>query len=120
MAELVARINVVYLYVRDLDRSVAFYRDLLGIPLEREGNWAEATFRDGVRFALHLAHGAEEVGSGTMRVDFEVADLDEAVEALRAAGVEVAEIEREVWGSACAFVDPDGYRLHLFQPPVAG
>jgi glyoxylase I family protein len=118
VAEVVARINVVYLYVRDLDRSAAFYRDVLGIPLERERDWAEATFRDGVRFALHLAAGALELGSGTVRVDFEVADIDEAVEALRAAGVEVGEIEREVWGSACEFVDPDGYRLHLFQPPT--
>jgi catechol 2,3-dioxygenase-like lactoylglutathione lyase family enzyme len=116
--ELVARINVVYLYVRDLDRSVAFYRDVLGIPLERQGDWAEATFRDGLRFALHLAHGDEELGSGTVRVDFEVADIDESVAALRAAGVEAAEIEREFWGSACEFVDPDGYRLHLFQPPA--
>jgi catechol 2,3-dioxygenase-like lactoylglutathione lyase family enzyme len=119
VAELVARISVVYLYVRDLDRSVAFYRDVLGIPLERGGDWAEATFRDGVRFALHLAHGEEELGAGTARIDFEVADLDEAIEALRSAGVEVGEIEREVWGSACEFVDPDGYRLHLFQPPIA-
>jgi catechol 2,3-dioxygenase-like lactoylglutathione lyase family enzyme len=118
VAELVARINLVYLYVRDLDRSVAFYRDVLGIPLEREGDWAEATFLDGVRFALHLAQGDEDLGSGTTRVDFEVADIDQAVDALRAAGVEVSEVERDFWGSACEFVDPDGYRLHLFQPPA--
>jgi catechol 2,3-dioxygenase-like lactoylglutathione lyase family enzyme len=29
---LVSRLNVVYLYVRDVARSRAFYRDLLGIP----------------------------------------------------------------------------------------
>jgi predicted enzyme related to lactoylglutathione lyase len=30
---LVSRISVVYLYVSDMERSAAFYRDLLGIPL---------------------------------------------------------------------------------------
>jgi glyoxylase I family protein len=115
---LVRRINVVYLYVRDVARSAAFYRDVLGIPLEADAadpDWAEATL-DGVRFALHGAHGTK-LGSGTVRVDFEVADIDAAVDRLRAAGVEVGEIERESWGAACEFVDPDGYRLHLFQRP---
>ena len=56
---LVKRLNVVYLYVRDLDRSLAFYRDVLGIPIERDAHnpdWAEARFPDGMRFALHPWH----------------------------------------------------------------
>jgi lactoylglutathione lyase len=116
---LVTRINVVYLYVRDVARSVAFYRDVLGIPLRAEPadpDWAEATL-DGVRFALHRAHGDAELGSGTVRVDLEVEDIDAAADRVRAAGVEVGEVERESWGVACEFVDPDGYRLHLFQAP---
>jgi catechol 2,3-dioxygenase-like lactoylglutathione lyase family enzyme len=114
---LVARINVVFFYVRDLERSLAFYRDLLGIPLEKDasGNWAEATFPDGIRFALHAAPDGE-LESGSVRVDFEVADIDEAAERLRAERIEVSEIEREFWGSACEVVDRDGYRIHLFQP----
>ena len=116
---LVSRLNVVYLYVRDLERSLAFYRDLLGIPLEGDDDWVEATFPGGVRFALHAWHPeAGEIGSGTVNVNLEVADLSRAVERLRAAGVEVREIERELWGSACQVVDPDGYRIHLFQPPA--
>ena len=30
---LVSRIAVLYFYVRDMPRALAFYRDLLGIPL---------------------------------------------------------------------------------------
>ena len=116
-----SRLNVVYLYVRDVGRSAAFYRDTLGIPVAGDDDWAEATFPDGVRFALHRAHeGIGEIGSGTMRIDFEVADIDEAAERLRAAGVEIGEIELDFWGSALEVVDPDGYRVHLFQPPVEG
>src|SRR2546423_14356098 len=51
---LVSRINVVYLYVREMERSLAFYRDLLGIPLAGDDDWQEADL--GVRFALHRWH----------------------------------------------------------------
>jgi lactoylglutathione lyase len=114
MPPLVSRINVVYLYVRDLDRSVAFYRDVLGLPIEKaDEHWADARL-DGLRFALHTG---ERVEPGTVWIDFEVDDVDAAAEHLRAAGVEVGEINREPYGSFCDFVDPDGYRLELFQPP---
>ena len=113
----VSRINVVYLYVRDMARSLAFYRDVLGIPLAGDERWAEATTANGVRFALHAVDGDVELGSGTLRVDFEVADVDEAAARLREHGVEVGDVERGDWGAACEFVDPDGYRLHLIELP---
>jgi predicted enzyme related to lactoylglutathione lyase len=112
----IARINVVYLYVRDMERSRAFYRDVLGIPLEGDEHWAEATFIDGVRFAIHEAHG--EVTPGTVNVDFEVADIDAAAQQLRDAGVDVGQIVREPFGCFAEFKDPDGYTLELFQPPT--
>ena len=114
MPPLVSRINVVYLYVRDLDRSLAFYRDVLGIPLEKaDEHWADARL-DGLRFALHAGG---EVDPGSTWIDFEVEDIDAAAEELRAAGVSVGEINREPYGAFCDFTDPDGYRLELFQPP---
>ena len=110
-------LSVVYLYVRDLDRSLAFYRDVLGIPLAgSDGAWAEARLGS-TRFALHALHsGAGEPRSGTVRVDFEVEDIDQAAARLEATGVSVGEIQRERYGSHCTFVDPDGYELELFQP----
>jgi catechol 2,3-dioxygenase-like lactoylglutathione lyase family enzyme len=110
-------LSVVYLYVRDLDRSLAFYRDVLGIPLEgSDESWVEATLGS-TRFALHALHaGADEPRSGTIHVDFAVDDIDEAAARLEAAGVSVGEIQRERYGSHCTFRDPDGYELELFQP----
>jgi lactoylglutathione lyase len=115
---LVSRISVVFLYVRDLERSLAFYRDVLGIPLQaEEGGWAEAQLGE-VRFALHVAHeGIGELSSGTIHLDFEVKDADAATERVQAAGLEVVEVMREDWGTAVTVVDPDGYRIQLFQPP---
>ena len=115
---LVSRINVVYLYVRDMQRSLAFYRDLLGIPLEGDHDWQEATL-GGTRFALHLAHAdVGQPSSGTIHVNLEVADADEAAARLREAGVEARETMREEYGVAYEVVDPDGYRVYLFQPPA--
>jgi len=115
----VSRISVVYLYVRDMERSLAFYRDLLGIPLAGDEHWAEAAFPGGTRFALHAAHeGVGELSSGTVHVDLEVEDADAAADVLRGQGVEVRETMRDDWGTAVEVVDPDGYTISLFQAPA--
>ena len=118
---LTGRLSVVYLYVADLDRSLEFYRDLLGLPLEADADdpyWVEATLSGGTRFALHAA-GASIMPQvpGTMRVNFEVDDIDAAAERLAAAGVRIGQIEREPWGQMVEVFDPDGYAIELFRPP---
>ena len=114
----VSNISVVYLYVRDMERSLAFYRDLLGIPLEGDSDWAETTFPGGTRFALHAAHeGLGELSSGTVKVSFGVEDADAAAAILRERGVDVREAMRDEWGTAFNVVDPDGYTISLFQRP---
>jgi predicted enzyme related to lactoylglutathione lyase len=117
-APLTRRLSVVYLYVSDLHRSIAFYREVLGIPLEADAAdpmWAEAVLEGGVRFALHLApQGSEPQVPGTIRVNFEVDDIDAAAEHVGAAGVVVGEISREPYGSFFEFFDPDGYALECF------
>ena len=114
---LVSRISVVYLYVSDMERSAAFYRDLLGIPLEGDDDWQEASL-DGLRFALHRTHeGIGELSSGTIHVSLQVDDVDAAANRLSDAGVAIGETMRDDWGAALEVSDPDGYRLHVFQPP---
>jgi catechol 2,3-dioxygenase-like lactoylglutathione lyase family enzyme len=116
-APLVTRVNVIYLYVSDMARSLAFYRDLLGIPMEGDEGWQEAMLGD-TRFALHHAHeGIGDLSAGTIHVTLEVGDVDDAAARLRSAGVEVEETMREDWGAAVRVRDPDGYELYLFQPP---
>jgi catechol 2,3-dioxygenase-like lactoylglutathione lyase family enzyme len=114
---LVSRISVVYLYVSDMERSAAFYRELLGMPLEGDADWQEVSL-GGVRFALHRTReGIGELSSGTVHLNLEVADVDAAADRLRAAGVETGETMRDDWGAALEVRDPDGYRLYLYQPP---
>jgi lactoylglutathione lyase len=114
---LVRTVSVVYLYVSDMERSLAFYRDLLGIPLAGDSDWQEATL-GGTRFALHKTHkGIGLPSSGTIHVSLGVADIDAAVERVRAERVEVKETMRDEWGVAVQVIDPDGYEIYLFQPP---
>ena len=113
-APLVTGLEVVYLYVKDMQRASAFYRDVLGIPLEGDEAWCEARLGE-TRFALHHWHeGAPEPSSGGIAVDFRVDDADAAAERLRAQGVEVTEQMREEYGISYELVDPDGYRVYLF------
>lgn len=111
------RMNNVHIYVRDMGRSLGFYRDVLGIALSGDEHWMEADL-GGVRFALHPApDGMQELSSGTVSVNFEVEDADAAAERIRAAGVEASEQMREEYGTSFEVPDPDGYRITLFQPP---
>lgn len=114
---MVAEISVVYLYVRDLEAALEFFRDRLGIPLERDdASWAEAAL-GGTRFALHAWHeGAPEPGSGGVRISFRVDDVDAAAARLRASGVSVAAVQREEYGSHCDVIGPEGYVVSLFAP----
>ncbi len=114
---LVTGLEVVYFYVKDMERSAAFYRDLLGVPLEGDDSWQEARLGD-TRFALHHWHeGAPEPSSGGVAIDFRVDDADAAAERLRAQGIEVREQMREEYGVSYALADPDGYTVYLFSQP---
>jgi predicted enzyme related to lactoylglutathione lyase len=115
---LVSGLDNIHIYVRDMERSRAFYGDLLGLAFEGDEHWLEADL-GGVRFALHpMSPSVSEVGSGSVSVNFRVSDADAAAERVRAAGFEAREQMREAYGTSFEVVDPDGYRIYLFQPPA--
>lgn len=114
--------------VRDLERSVAFYRDVIGLRdtgrrispmgnqlayLEDEGgNQIELCFQPGkpdFRFPEDIFH-----------VAFEVVDLERTGRALAAQGIPFTDgPHRSASGSVLAFIDdPDGYEIELLQPPA--
>lgn len=104
----------VWFWVADMDRAVAFYRDVLGLPLlRRDGDeWAELDTGT-VRLALHGA-SLEARSGGT--VVFGVDDLDAARVALEGRGI-AFEHAGEVEGYAryATFRDPDGNGLQLIE-----
>ena len=114
---LVTAIDNVHIYVRDVPRSLTFYRDVLGMSFTGDEHWSE-TALGGVWFALHeWSESVPEPGSGGISVNFRVDDADAAAELVRAAGYDVREQMREEYGTSYEVVDPDGYRVYLFQTP---
>jgi catechol 2,3-dioxygenase-like lactoylglutathione lyase family enzyme len=97
----------VVVYTRDMERAIAFYRDVLGLEPDFESpHWT--TFRTGVcTFALHA-------GSEAPDPTFEVADAAAERDRLIAAGIEVTEIREPVAGLRVFDArDPDGNRFSI-------
>jgi lactoylglutathione lyase len=116
-----AKIDYVMVNVSDMARSVAFYRDQLGIALRFESpGWSE--FETG---ATQLAlHGGKPGGSpaaehaGTASLGFNVDDLDRVVADLEARGVRfvMPPKTQESEGIRLAVcVDPDGLPISFAQ-----
>ena len=116
------QINNVMLGTTDLARSLAFYRDTLGLAVQFEMLGFVFLNAGGVTLSLSTTHKklATPVAGGT-EVVFGVADVIAAHEALRARGVEFLNPPRNVTGDqwAANFRDPDGHLLSVFGPEKA-
>jgi catechol 2,3-dioxygenase-like lactoylglutathione lyase family enzyme len=108
-------VDHIYYWTRDMDRALAFYTEVVGLPLvRRDGDeWAEL---DGgpIRLALHGA-GDDHPGSGT--VVLRVEDLDATRWTLEQRGAAFDAYVGEVEGYArfATFRDPDGNPVQIIE-----
>ena len=106
---------VFMLMVQEMDRAIAFYRDVIGLKLQlHEGNWAELGHDDAV-VALHGGGNGEYRSTG---LAFTVADVAAACEEVRLGGGRIIQdpVERPVEGIILArLVDPEGNGFDLAQ-----
>jgi lactoylglutathione lyase len=118
------RVDYVILYVRDLDRSISFYRDVIGLPFKfTESGYAEFA-TEGTKFALYDRAGLPALigregtdPEATMEVAFLVGDVDVEARRLTEAGVSVLSgpLDRP-WGQRTFhLLDPDGHVVELAQ-----
>ena len=112
-------VSMIMLGVRDLEKSVSFYRDRLGIEVrQRIPGFA---FLDSGALTIVLSEPlAKNVSplAGATEVIFSVNDVRASYEALKNQGVEFSQAPRNVSGPmwAANFRDPDGHLLTLFGP----
>jgi predicted enzyme related to lactoylglutathione lyase len=114
---IVNELDMVFYWVTDMDRAIAFYRDLLGLAVARRDGGSWALFdAGGRRFALHGAVEGQPVVPGGATAVFSVADLDRAKTKLAAQGVPI-DHEGDVQGYArfASCRDPDGNTFQLIE-----
>ena len=105
--------------VQSLKRSIPFYRDLLGLPLQ--GQHESFAFFDAGVCTLALSEGlgsSKPTRAGATEIVFGVDDVRAHYEMLRAKGVTFLNEPRAVTGTMFAvnFTDPDGHGFSLFGP----
>jgi len=106
------------LLVRDIERSVSFYTDTLGLKLKaRYGNQFAQVEAPGTIIALHPAGGdAPQQGrSESMSIGFSVPDLGKTMAELTSKGVKFHRTADDNQVKLAFFLDPDGYPLYLSQ-----
>ena len=113
------QIGIVMLGATNTARSIAFYRDKLGLALKGQNEGFAFLDGGGVTLCLSesLAHASHPI-AGATEVVFSVEDVRAAHEALAARGVEFTHEPRNVTGPlwAANFNDPDGHKLSVFGP----
>jgi catechol 2,3-dioxygenase-like lactoylglutathione lyase family enzyme len=116
------KINVVFIYVSDLDKARSFYEQTLGFgePILINPTWVEYALEEGSHFALHKTDprrfaGAPQ-GANRMKLSIVVDDLKVAHDELKARGVKIdCPLEKGYGFEFIEFEDPEGNPLRLLQ-----
>jgi catechol 2,3-dioxygenase-like lactoylglutathione lyase family enzyme len=108
------KIELVIVPVADVDRSLAFYGDTLGWPVDHD-----QTVDENIRFvqvtppgsacSIAFGKGLSEMAPGSLKALQVVVDsADEALADLTARGVDAQGVDDQPWGRFVYFTDPDG------------
>jgi len=118
------RIGYINLHVHDVEREVAFFRDVVGLELQySDASFHFARFDAGIGFAV--AGGGEAKDEQAPFIDrlsgigFVVEDVDAACAEMKARGARFTmEPSRQPWGGYMAmFADPEGNLFYLDGAP---
>lgn len=115
--------NHAMVYVKDVERGLGFYRDLLGFKMvedfRHEGKSVYARLRapaGDCTIALHQAGPGVSIVSEGVRLYFEVRELDDFCHKLQKKGFYLTQLPRMMpWGWRHAYLnDPDGHEISLY------
>jgi lactoylglutathione lyase len=117
------KLNYAIIFVSDMNRSVAFYRDVVGLPLKFDSpHWSEFA-TEGATIALHMSSAPDgqradpnAIPAGHCRPGLSVPDIDAFHAKMLAAKVVCIEPPHDVHGSRIAqYLDPDGLSISIGQ-----
>ena len=117
----VKRVGNVIIAVKDIDKSVKFYHEIIGLPIRQQRRTWVDLGTSGALVSLHPAsltapHQGTSAENGIM-LGFLVGDLKSSIEELKSNGVKIYRepLERDA-GINAIVLDPDEYMISLFEP----
>ncbi len=117
-----SKIETIVFFVAQLDRSIAFYRDTLGLVVERlEGHEGPIATAQAGAVSLVFIPRPVRVGESPVVVFSLEGGIDDCAEQLVAQAVQIVVPVSEApdGGLTLDFLDPDANVLSLYQPPGA-
>lgn len=107
--------DCVFYYVSDLERSIAFYKDVLGLKLASRDVVARFNI-DGVLFEI-VPSTAElkQPQTGNARLCLRVDSVEQSLRELQSKGVHTSSARNKGSGVLGSFEDPDGNEICLWQ-----
>ncbi len=113
------RVSYAIVFVSDMNRSVSFYRDVVGLPLKYETpGWTEFA-TEGATLALHRSKKSSDNtkqghSAGRCRPGLSVPDLDKFHERMVSKDVPCVQEPKETFGVRLAqYLDPDGLAISV-------
>ena len=113
---LVLGIGHMLLRTRDLERSFAFYTDVLGFSVRKRGEARDGGPLIAFEEGLALTTGRGDDTGPIEHIAFRGAQIDALLDRAREHGVEVVDgpTETSEYGTSFYVEDPDGNRLELY------
>jgi len=115
------RVSYAIVFVSDMRRAVAFYQDVLGLPLRfQTPGWTEFA-TEGATIALHAAEGSSrepddpgKMPPGRARPGLAVPDISAFHRRMVENGVKCIQEPTETFGTKVAqYLDPDGLAISV-------
>ncbi|HEV8523403.1 MAG TPA: VOC family protein [Terriglobales bacterium] len=114
---MIGKLGLIMVVVKDMDRSVRFYRDVLGLRLEFTiPQWSQFDAGN-IKIGLHPEGEQVKVSpTSGCTFGFEVTNIESTVAELKRKGASfLMEPHKEDFGWLAAVSDPDGYIIQIFQ-----
>jgi len=114
------RVGAAILLIENMEKSVTFYRNILGMKIKHESpDWVEFVNESGrAVLALHPKRTKSSGGSPNMLVGFNVNDIENVCKQLEEKSVKFyKKLTEESFGKHAIIEDPDGHLISIADIP---